>query len=383
MAELPISDDALIEKAWRAFDAAACGAVDAIRDERWFWDGIKATVAVAQEPAIRDRDGWKDAYENCAELLEASGEDRLDAEERCRKAEAEIERLKADLVKGASLSFELRVARDRLQRELDQAQRRLNEGLGGVVKRWRDRAVAAEDRVSELEKERDTLATKAEAMEAFWTVSRRAHRAAETRVAQLEQALREAKNELGVPGLGYPAPIANAVEIIDAALSENTERACPECNDTGKVVRSVYVGNSGGSYEGPCPRGCGSEPCECRTGQPNQGEPYCPVHKYRWEYEQDERFAHRGLDEAGAPTAGPHGELLSVGGRIRASGGLVALDSRQAMRAICEANSAAHSEFMERPLRGAVTHSGAALLNALHDSGLVLARVDKEKERDA
>lgn len=47
---------------------------------------------------------------------------------------------------------------------------------------------------------------------------------AETRVAQLEQALREAKNELGVPGLGYPAPIANAVEIIDAALSGSGSR---------------------------------------------------------------------------------------------------------------------------------------------------------------
>lgn len=58
--------------------------------------------------------------------------------------------------------------------------------------------------------------------------------------------------------------------------------------------------------------------CECRTMEP-RSEVYCPAHKYRWEYEDDERAAHKALDEVGAPVAGPSNELLSVAGRVRAA----------------------------------------------------------------
>lgn len=64
-----------------------------------------------------------------------------------------------------------------------------------------------------------------------------------------------------------------------------------------------------------------SEPqCECP-----KMERYCPRHKYRWEYEQDEAHAHRVLDELGAPTVAapfPGDMILSVAGRIRAFVGL-------------------------------------------------------------
>lgn len=37
-------------------------------------------------------------------------------------------------------------------------------------------------------------------------------------VARLRQAIRAALDELGVPGPGYPAPVANAVEILTRAV---------------------------------------------------------------------------------------------------------------------------------------------------------------------
>ena len=40
---------------------------------------------------------------------------------------------------------------------------------------------------------------------------------------QLRRAIRKALDELGVPGEGYPAPIANAVEILRAALPAENE----------------------------------------------------------------------------------------------------------------------------------------------------------------
>jgi hypothetical protein len=51
-----------------------------------------------------------------------------------------------------------------------------------------------------------------------------------------------------------------------------------------------------------------------------ENETYCPRHKYRWEYEQDEKHAHAALDDLGAPAvAGPFpGDvILSLAGRIR------------------------------------------------------------------
>lgn len=44
-------------------------------------------------------------------------------------------------------------------------------------------------------------------------------RRSEARVQVLEEALRVALDELGVPGVGYPAPVANAHKILSAALA--------------------------------------------------------------------------------------------------------------------------------------------------------------------
>ena len=53
-------------------------------------------------------------------------------------------------------------------------------------------------------------------------------------------------------------------------------------------------------------------------------ERYCGAHKYRWEYQQDERAAHEALDTMGAPRfEGPHSgdmRVLSVAGRIATLG---------------------------------------------------------------
>jgi hypothetical protein len=56
--------------------------------------------------------------------------------------------------------------------------------------------------------------------------------------------------------------------------------------------------------------------CECGTLTPR--EPYCPRHKYRWEYEQDEQEAHKVLDDLGAPRADDGEAYYSVAGRILA-----------------------------------------------------------------
>jgi hypothetical protein len=73
---------------------------------------------------------------------------------------------------------------------------------------WRARAKAAEERVAELEKA-------AERAEAFAFERNK-------RVAELERALRQIMNELGVPNSGYPAPVANAYEIAERAFSGET-----------------------------------------------------------------------------------------------------------------------------------------------------------------
>lgn len=59
------------------------------------------------------------------------------------------------------------------------------------------------------------------------------------------------------------------------------------------------------------------ERCECDTPR---NESYCPAHKYRWEYQQDEDHAHAALDKLGAPRSDPppHDVILSVAGRIHA-----------------------------------------------------------------
>lgn len=59
--------------------------------------------------------------------------------------------------------------------------------------------------------------------------------------------------------------------------------------------------------------------CECGTCKGN-AEPYCPAHRYRWEYAQDEQAAHDALDLLGAPRADPppNDVILSVAGRITA-----------------------------------------------------------------
>jgi hypothetical protein len=44
-------------------------------------------------------------------------------------------------------------------------------------------------------------------------------------VRTLEAAVKSALDELGVPGEGYPAPVANAVEILRAALGDTPPRA--------------------------------------------------------------------------------------------------------------------------------------------------------------
>lgn len=46
-------------------------------------------------------------------------------------------------------------------------------------------------------------------------------------VSRLRTALTAALNELGVPGPGYPAPVANAVEILRAALADSPREAKP------------------------------------------------------------------------------------------------------------------------------------------------------------
>lgn len=64
---------------------------------------------------------------------------------------------------------------------------------------------------------------KAAKYEADWVAAKHdfgvAMQAAKARVEALEEALRAAKNELGVPQPGYPMPVANACAIIDAALA--------------------------------------------------------------------------------------------------------------------------------------------------------------------
>ena len=43
------------------------------------------------------------------------------------------------------------------------------------------------------------------------------------KMIQLESAVKAALDELGVPGPDYPAPVANAVEILRAALTEQED----------------------------------------------------------------------------------------------------------------------------------------------------------------
>lgn len=54
----------------------------------------------------------------------------------------------------------------------------------------------------------------------------------------LREAVRHALNELGVPNEDYPAPVANAVDILTAALAipeESEPWVCPECLYSGPV----------------------------------------------------------------------------------------------------------------------------------------------------
>ena len=46
------------------------------------------------------------------------------------------------------------------------------------------------------------------------------HDPLQTRIDGLEASIRSAKNELGVPTENYPAPVANAVEILSRAVKE-------------------------------------------------------------------------------------------------------------------------------------------------------------------
>jgi hypothetical protein len=53
---------------------------------------------------------------------------------------------------------------------------------------------------------------------AEWAISRSEARALLARLAKAEKAIRAARDELGVPDEGYPAPVASAWKILDAAL---------------------------------------------------------------------------------------------------------------------------------------------------------------------
>ena len=75
--------------------------------------------------------------------------------------------------------------------------------------------LALEARVEELQR---TLVGR----EAEVGLIREAHDYFRDRVGVLEAALREIKNELGVPDENYPAPVANAVDIADRALDGET-----------------------------------------------------------------------------------------------------------------------------------------------------------------
>lgn len=69
------------------------------------------------------------------------------------------------------------------------------------------------------------------------------------------------------------------------------------------------------------------ETCDCGAAQLR--EDYCPAHRRRWEYQQDEDNAHAALDKLGAPRHGdpPNDVIYSVAGRISQLPSLAAVQS--------------------------------------------------------
>ena len=75
----------------------------------------------------------------------------------------------------------------------------------------------------------------------------------------LREAIRAALHELGEPGPGYPAPVANAVDMLRAALRDTGSR--PDSGPTDDAGRRMTYRGSGA---GVCPAcGFGSFAHEC------------------------------------------------------------------------------------------------------------------------
>ena len=92
---------------------------------------------------------------------------------------------------------------------------------------WESTGDAALGDLAEIQAERDALREELVRVEAdFWAAARMNSDDSLTildlraKYDRLREACVAAKQELGVPGPGYPAPVANAVKILEAALAE-------------------------------------------------------------------------------------------------------------------------------------------------------------------
>jgi hypothetical protein len=84
-----------------------------------------------------------------------------------------------------------------------------------------------------------------------------------TRLKKMEEgtcakAVGDALNELGVPGPGYPAPFANAVDILKKVESKKEKKKCPTCKGEGEVKNPRWIGpDPYGTMECPTCKGTG------------------------------------------------------------------------------------------------------------------------------
>jgi hypothetical protein len=79
---------------------------------------------------------------------------------------------------------------------------------------------------SDLKEWRDLAETQKTMLDNHWNNdanARKAHLEAEAEVERLRAAVTAACNELGVPQPGYPAPVANAAQILTEALEANRD----------------------------------------------------------------------------------------------------------------------------------------------------------------
>jgi len=184
-------------------------------------DGVDATLGY-QLVQICPVHGWMmsalDALLTERDALKKERDTARTQVERYRSAHANQETLRE--------AAEATLTRYRNERDEANREARLEYEARCEIEQETQRALAGkQERIEALQAERDEAAARIASIEADANEIAGEANAETVRLARLRLAARQAMRELGVPGPDYPAPVANAWEILRAALDGPKEGA--------------------------------------------------------------------------------------------------------------------------------------------------------------